>query len=75
MAKLLPYFEDKCRTESSTCQMYLDYTDFCLDNRDWILDDDNRSQNDFINVWTEYVSTNFSLNVQELRQIYKSNSE
>jgi hypothetical protein len=48
VSKLLPYFQDLCRTDSSSCQLYIDYANYCLTNRDWILDDVNRSYNDLI---------------------------
>lgn len=70
VSKLLPYFQDLCRTDEKNCQLFHDYTWFCLINRSWILNDKDRSDANLIEAWTATVAARFFLDRDYLRVMY-----
>lgn len=63
--KLLPYFEDQCRTEGQTCN-YIEYINFSLANQNDVLNARASLQEDMVNNWTKKVADQFKLKQQDL---------
>lgn len=72
---LLPYLQDLCRSNNTYCDLYLDYTWFCLINREWILNDGERSIENLIETWTATVAARFFLDRNYLRSLFKISTD
>ena len=58
--KLVPYFEDQCRTEGQPCN-YLEYAQFALEHQGDVLNAKSSLYDDIAKSWTAKVATQFNI--------------
>ena len=70
VTKIVPYLVDLCHADASKCHLYLDYIQFCFDNRNWIMYDLSNSDDDLTNIWTGTVASRLRLNKDDLLLLF-----